>query len=168
MTTQRQGTYDAIVAFCSENGVHFEDGMEFTPTKEQRASIVLMVATAMEAGEIDLSDAARAKYDDLPKLKSYCNGLVSNWLRKDPRLNGNVKYEIKNKGSRAGSGDPVIKELRKLKKTLTAGSEELAVVEEEINKRVAVVQAEKAKKVEIDVDQIPKELRHLIPSASNE
>ena len=168
MTTQRQGTYDAIVAFCSENSIKFEDGMEFIPTKEQRSSIVLMVATAMEAGEIDLSDDAKKKYDDLPKLKTYCNGLVSNWLRKDPRLNANVKYEIKNPGSRAGSGDPVIKELRKLKKTLTAGSEELTAVEEEINKRVATVQASKAKSVTIDVDQIPKELRHLVPSASNE
>lgn len=165
MQNQRTGVYNAIVAFCDENNVAFEDGMEFVPTKEQRTEIIALVAAAFEAEEITMSEEAKEKYNNLAKLKSYSNGLVSNWLRKDPRLNGNVKHEIKNPGSRAGSGDPVIKELRKLKKTLTSGSAEFTAVDQEINKRLEKVQAEKAKKVTIDVDQIPEELRHLIPTA---
>jgi len=43
---------------------------------------------------------------DDAKLRSYCSGLQSNWLRKDTRLNGGVKYVAKNPGSRAGSTDP--------------------------------------------------------------
>lgn len=162
--SQKQGVYNAVQAFCEENELHFEDGMHFNPTKEQRSEIVHMVAGAMEAGEIQLSSDAASKYDTPEKLKSYCNGLVSNWLRKDTRLNGGEKYEIKNPGSRAGSGDQVIKELRKLKKTLT-DAEQIAAVEEEIEKRLASIQAEKAKSVEINVDLIPEELKGLVSNS---
>lgn len=163
--TQKEGVYNATEAFCSEAGIHFEDGMKFEPTKEQRSTIVEMVAHAMDAGEIVLSEAARAKYDDLAKLKSYCNGLVSNWLRKDTRLNGGETYEIKNPGSRAGSGDQVIRELRKLKKTLSDEAQ-IAAVEKEINTRLAKIQASKTKSVEINADLIPEELRDLVNSNS--
>lgn len=161
MVNQKEGVYGAVVAFCEENGIQFDDGMKFEPTKEQRATIVEMVAQAMNAGEIDLSTEARAKYADFDKLKSYCNGLVSNWLRKDLRLNGNTPHEIKNPGSRAGAGDQVIKELKKLKSTLTS-ADELAAVDAEIQKRLASVQAAKAKSIEINADLIPEELRHLV------
>lgn len=163
--SQKEGVYNAITSFCQDSGIHFEDGMKFEPTKEQRSTIVEMVAVAMQDGQVQLSDEARAKYDDFGKLKSYCNGLVSNWLRKDKRLNGNTTYEIKNPGSRAGSGDPVIKELRKLLKTLT-DADHKAAVQEEIDQRLAAIQAEKAKSVEIDLDLIPEELKSLVNSGN--
>lgn len=161
MSSQKQSVFDAVVAFCEENGIHFDEGMKFEPTKDQRATIVEMVARAMESGAVNLKPAARAKYDTFEKLKGYCNGLVSNWLRKDTRLNGGVDYKIQNPGSRAGSGDQIIKELRKLKSTLTQ-DEEKAAVEAEIQKRLAALQAEKTKKVEINSELIPAELRHLV------
>lgn len=158
---QKTGVYNAIVAFCAENDIPFEDGMSFEPTKEQRATIVGMVAAGLEAHEIEMSDKAREKYTDLSKLKTYSNGLVSNWVRKDKRLNGGVKHVIKNPGSRAGSGDAILRELRKLRKTLTDEAQ-IAVVDTEIEKRIEIVQAEKAKKVEINTDLLPEELLGLV------
>lgn len=159
---QKDGVYSAVVAFCEENNIDFQDGNKFDPSKEQRKEIVSMVASAMEAGEVDLSDSARAKHSTPEKLHSYCNGLVSNWLRKDKRLNGGVKYEIQNPGSRAGAGDDVVKELRKLKATFPQGSEQRDAIDQEIEKRLEKIRAEKAKSVEINTDLIPEELQHLI------
>ena len=159
--TQKQGVYNAIVAFCGDHDIHFEDGMEFKPTKDQRSTIVEMVATAIEAGEVELSAVAREKYAEFSKLKSYCNGLVSNWLRKDTRLNGDVKYEIKNPGSRAGSGDEVIKELRKLLKTLS-DTDQRATVQGEIDSRLTALKMKKNESIQINADLIPEELRSLV------
>jgi len=122
------------------------------------------VTTAMAAGEIELKEDARKKYDTESKLRSYCDGLVSNWLRKDDRLNGGEKYEPKNPGSRAGSGDEVVRELRKLKK-ITADETHLTAIDAEIEKRLAAIKASKAKDVEIDVEKLPEELRHLAVNA---
>ena len=163
---QKEGVYSAVVAFAQENDIDFADGQSFEPSKEQRLAIVGMVTAAMEAGEIELSEAAQAKYNTTEKLHGYCNGLTSNWLRKDTRLNGGEKYEIKNPGSRAGSGDKVITELRKLKKTLTQGTAEMEAVENEINSRLATIQTARAKKVEINAELIPEELKHLVSSDS--
>jgi len=165
MVNQKTGVYNAVVSFCEAHGLHFEDGMSFIPTTDQRKAIVEAVALDMEAGEITLSAEAAAKYDDLTKLKSYCNGLVSNWIRKDTRLNGNTTYEIKNPGSRAGSGDQVIKELRKLKKTLS-NQEQIDAVEDEINSRLSLIQTKKQADVKINMELIPEELRSLVNSNS--
>ena len=155
---QKTGVYNAVVSFCHDNGIDFEDGMHFEPSKEQRHEIVTMVATAMEAGEIELSEEAAAKYDEFSKLKSYCNGLVSNWLRKDKRLNGNTTYQIKNPGSRAGSGDKIIKELRKLKKTFINDAEKAQLVQDQIDERLATIQASKVKSEAIDFSVLDPEL----------
>lgn len=160
--SQREGVFMAVMAFCSDNGISFDQGKEaFQPTSDGRKTIVEMVTNAMAAGEIELSEEARAKYDTPAKLKSYCNGLVSNWLRKDKRLNGGVKYEAKNPGSRAGSGDEVIRELRKLLK-ITKDESHRAAIEAEIDKRLEVIRAEKGTTVTIDVEKLPEELRYLV------
>ena len=112
---------------------------------------------------MEFSESAQAKYDTEAKIKTYTNGLVSNWLRKDTRLNGGVKHQIKNPGSRAGSGDEVIKNLKRLASTLS-NPEQLAAVQAEIDKRLAQLKAEKAKNVEIDMSLIPVDLQHLINS----
>ena len=130
--------------------------MDFT--KEQRSAIVDMVTNALIADEIEFSEDARAKHDTAQKKKTYCNGLVSNWLRKDKRLNGNTTYEIKNPGSRAGQGDEVLKNLKLLLKTLD-DADQKAAVEAEIAKRTEELKVEKMKKVEINFDHIPEELK---------
>lgn len=158
MISQKDGVYNAVVAFCEEAGIEFEDGMKMEFSKDQRASIVGMLVAATEAGELEVKSAAARG-----NLSSYWNGTLSNWLRKDKRLNGNVKHVIKNPGSRAGSGDAELKELKKLLVQVTAsGNEEhIQAVNEAIEVRKAQIQADKAQDVEVDFDKIPEALRHL-------
>lgn len=158
---QKEGVFQAVCSVTEQDVglVSFEGAV--TLTKEQRATVIEIVTTGLSVGEIEMSAAARTKYDDDAKMKTYTNGLVSNWLKKDKRLNGGVKHAIQNPGSRAGSGDKVIKELRKLASTLTDPAQVVAVTNE-IDKRLATLKAEKTKNVEINMDLIPDDLKELI------
>ena len=83
--------------------------------------------------------------------------MVSNWIRKDLRLNGGEKYETKNPGSRAGQGDDQLKNLKALKAQHPEHATEIDV---EIAKRVAELGlAKKKNTVTVDLDKIPAELR---------
>jgi hypothetical protein len=94
------------------------------------------------------------------ELKAYVSGLQSNWLRKDKRLNGGVKYEAKNPGSRAGSGDAQLRALRALLNTKVDGAQR-AEIQRYIDKRVAEL---KPATVTINVADVPEALRYLIES----
>jgi hypothetical protein len=109
-------------------------------------------------GEIEMTDAARAKYHSHELMVGYCKGLLNNWLRKDLRLNGGEPYKAKNPGSRQGSGDAVIRELKKLKMRVGDNAEAIA----KVNTAIATRQAELAKPIEIDEKHIPEGLRHLL------
>lgn len=157
MMNQKEGVFNAVCGVTGNDS--FDGAVELT--SEQRAQVIEIVTQGFVNGEIEMSEAGRAKYADESKLKTYCNGLVSNWLRKDKRLNGGVKHQIKNPGSRAGSGDPVIKELKKMLDVVET-DEHKAAVEHEIEKRLAAIKAEKAKSIEIDESLIPDDLKGLL------
>lgn len=159
MQSQKQAVFSVVCAVIGE----FEGKAELT--KDQRKQVIEMVTDSITSGETEFSAEAKTKYDNRDKVKGYVNGMVSNWLRKDERLNGGEKYVTKNPGSRAGQGDEVLKNLKALKTTLT-DKDHIAAVDEEIAKRTAELAAEKAKTVTINVDKIPEALRHLIPQAS--
>ena len=136
-------------------------------TKADRQAIALAVAEGMLNGEVELSDAAKAKYaESIETLTSrYVMGMVTNWFNKSKELNGGAKYEIKNPGSRAGSGDDQVREMRKLKKQLESlGNDDgVARVDAAIAARLAEIgAAAKTKTIEINADAIPEELRALI------
>ena len=157
MINQKTAVFNATCSVLDQDS--FDGAIELT--KEERAQVIAIVAEGFATGEVELSDNARAKYSTDAKLKTYTNGLVSNWVRKDKRLNGNVQHTIKNPGSRAGSGDAVIRELKKLKSTFTE-QDQINAVETEIEKRMAIIKAEKAKDVEIDMSLIPDDLKDLL------
>jgi hypothetical protein len=136
---QKEGVFNAVCSIFNQES--FDGPVELS--KEQRANVIAIVTEGLSNGTIDMTDAAREKYSDESKMKGYTNGLVSNWLRKDKRLNGGVKHQIQNPGSRAGSGDKVIKELKKLRSTLTE-EDQIAAVDAEIDKRLATLKAEHA------------------------
>ena len=156
MMNQKEGTFNAVCSVTGQDS--FDAAVELT--SEQRAQVIEMVTQGFINGDIEMSDGAKAKYSEESKMKTYCNGLVSNWLRKDKRLNGGIKHQIKNPGSRAGSGDPVIKELKKLLEV--CGEDKQEAVQHEIDKRLATLKAEKAKTVEINMDLIPDDLKDLV------
>ena len=137
----------------------FDSSVELS--KEQRESVVSIVVEGIMSGAVDFSAEARAKYDTPAKVKSYTTGMVSNHLRKDKRLNGNTKYEIKNPGSRAGAGDDQLKALKALRSTIS-DSEQLAQVDEAIANRTTEIAASKAKTTVINADAIPEHLKYLL------
>ena len=161
--TQREATYNAIKSTLESNGISFEDGMEvksvLSPDMKKEARAILF--EGFRSGSIYGSDDFKAtKLNNDSELNKYCGGLISNWSKKDKRLNGNTKYEIQNPGSRAGQGDDQVKELRKLLKTVK-GTDAESEVQEALSSRIAEVKASKQPKVTINVDALPEHLRHL-------
>jgi len=157
--TQKEAVYEATRSVLKEHAIKFEDGQEVKPlvSTDMRKSIISIVVEGFKAGTVAIRDDF-----DQAKLDSYTNGMVSNWFRKDDRLNGGVKHEIANPGSRAGASNPEIKEIRKLMKTLEASDPNYAKVETILNQKVAEHKASKQKKIEIDVSNLPEELKNLV------
>jgi len=132
-------------------------------SKDQTSQVVDAVTASILEGGTDFSTTARIKYDEPKKVRSYVVGMVNNWFRKGKELNGGGVYVPKNPGSRAGNGDAELKELKLLKKALTernAKPEALAKVDAAIAARLETLGA--TKKIEINLDLIPDELKDLI------
>lgn len=101
---------------------------------------------------------------DLPDdkaLLTYTGGLLNNWLRKDERLNGGGKYVPKNPGMRQGAGDPRMRAMRALLATVKGADRDL------VQKEMDALQAQLKPKKEIDVSQLPPNLRHLVPQQNS-
>lgn len=134
-------------------------------TKVDKQAIATKVSEMMLEGEVELSDSARAKYGESVDVltSKYTMGMVTNWFNKSKELNGGVKYETKNPGSRIGSGDEQLKELGLLRKQLLQIGNEDGVrrVDEAITARRAEIQAAKQPVVEINKDNLPEFLRDL-------
>jgi hypothetical protein len=164
--TQREAVYSATKAVLAENSIDFEDNSNIKDvmTDELRQSITSIIVEGFKAGEVEFKDTPenKEKLESEPKLKAYVSGLVSNWFRKDKRFNGNVKYVAANPGSRAGQGDATMKNLRLLKKQYESTGRETKVIDEAITKRANEIKASKAKNIEVDLDQIPAELKETL------
>lgn len=157
MKTQKEAVYNTVRAVFEEHGKSFEDGQKVEMSKDMKAQCVEILVAGFENNEIELKS-------EQENLKSYAGGLLSNWLRKDKRLNGNTTYQPENPGSRTGQSDPEVKNMRILLGTLPEGSEEYEAVSKAIDTRIAEIKAEKAKSKakEIDASFIPAELQHLL------
>jgi hypothetical protein len=160
--SQKEAIFQAVTSVLEENNQKIQDGVAVELTKDQKSLVVNMVAQSFHSGDTEMKESAREKYNTVELLESkYVPGLLNNWLRKDTRLNGGTKYETKNPGSRKGSSDPVIRELKKL--LANVDDDQKAAVQEEIDKRLAELsklQAEKRKQ-SIDASKLPEHLRHL-------
>ena len=161
--TQRAAVYQAVISVLSEANISFEDGQNAKSmmTKEHRAQVNTILAFGFTSGSIELKDTEsnRTKLSDPSEMKEYVSCLQSNWLNKDTRLNGGVDHEIKNPGSRAGTGDSQLKALR----TLLAISHDpidKAELQGYIEARVAEIALEKPKATaKIDFSSLPAELQ---------
>lgn len=152
--TQKTAVFAAITGVLTEAQIKFEEGMNVATvmTKELRGQVNAILCESFRAGKIDLDK----EYTDA-ELKNYVSGLQSNWIRKDNRLNGGVKYIAKNPGSRAGSGDPELKALRALLSTQTS-DEARSEIQGYIDAKVESIQASKVKS-NVDFSALPEELR---------
>ena len=143
---QGDAVYQAVLNVC---GVC--DGA-YVPTKEQRASVKQIIYEGFKSGAIVLSK----NYDD-KELMEYIPGLISNWLRKDKRLNGGVKYEAKNPGSRTGVTDPQLVAMRSLLATKSDPTER-SEIQAFIDRRTAEL---KPAATPLNIDDLPEALKHL-------
>lgn len=146
---QKEAVFRAVTTV--KDAESFEGAVNLT--REEREKVSGLVAAFFMKGEVSFAEGKR----EGKELTTYVSGLISNWLRKDDRLNGNVKYVPKNPGSRAGNGDEALKAMRML---LSATTDPKAKneIQAEIDKRIGEL---KPKKV-INVDAIPEHLRKYI------
>lgn len=156
MQSQKEAVFSAITSVLAEKGVSFEVGSNVSPimTKEYRGLVNAILVEGFKSGDIPLD-----KQFDEAGLKAYASSLLSNWIRKDKRLNGGVAYVAKNPGSRTGSGDESLKAMRTLLKTLTPGTEDYAEVQSHIDERTATLKASKVKSITFNRDALPEALR---------
>lgn len=174
MTMRQSDAVVALVKAALEESGKLEE-LGSTPasellTDEQKASIKASIVDGLTDGSIEMSESSRKKYfGGGGNIKNYSCGLLTNHVRKHKELNCGVAYVPANPGSRKGSQDPQIKELKKLLAVVSADealSHKAPAIQEAINNRLAELQAEKAKNVVIDLDKIPEHLRDLVIGAS--
>lgn len=150
--SQKEGVYSCVVAVLKEKGESVEPGVKVELATSERKMCVAMLCEATEAGDLEVkSEKARS---NLPK---YWDGTLSNWLRKDTRLNGGEPYKTKSPGSRAGSQDPEIREMRKMLKHPDYAAHKVQI-QAAIDAKLAEIAASKAKDVEIDTSVISPKL----------
>ena len=158
---QKDAVYTAVIQVLSENDVELESGSSVSSflTKELRAQVTTILVNGFQTSEIDMDENfAKNTVGNLPKLRAYVSGLISNWVRKDSRLNGNIAYVPKNPGSRKGSGDAQLKALRALFAQATNDSDR-AEIQGYIDTRLSEIQLTKVSSArKVDVTQLPEAL----------
>lgn len=164
MKSQREATVNAILSVLKDRGVNYELGGTTSVisvlTSEDKKKVQTILAAGFNKGEIQLSTEAQAKYvGNTSEMNKYVSGLINNWVRKYPDFNGGDKYAPKNPGSRQGTSDDSVKAMRQLLKVTTS-----VEAKEEIEAAIAARLAEikPASKVEINIDALPENLRHLV------
>jgi len=164
-TKQAQAVVTATLEVLGSDFDHSQPILTYI-SKAQIEQIVDQVTAGILANEVDFSDEARSKYDTAAKVRSYTKGMVNNWHRKSLQLNP-AKYEAKNPGSRAGSGDSMVREMKKLKAQLEAAGDQEAAneVQEQITARIAEVKPTK-QAPSVDSSKLPEALRHLVKKSA--
>lgn len=143
---QKEAVYKAVT---NVKGTETFEG-PVTLSREERERVSKLVAETFAKGEAAFAEGNR----DGKELTSYVSGLISNWLRKDNRLNGNVKYQPKNPGTRTGSTDEAIKAMRALL-AATTDQQARSEIQAEIDKRLGELKPKKT----VNVDALPEHLR---------
>jgi len=170
MVNQKTGVVNAILALFPNYEIGGEVILKSILTKAHKDELKTVLCTAFKAGEISMSDEAAVKYlqGDEDALRGYVGGLLDNWVRKHPGFNNNFPetagiYAAKNPGSRAGSKDDQIVQMRALKKLHVGNTEVLAEIDAAIAARIALIKP--VKTVEIDASLLPESLRQFAPNA---
>ena len=160
-TSQKQAVVNTILSVLKERGVDYEMKGEVKMsdifTKDDRNKVRDIITAGFIAGSIDISENAHAKHVENGFI-TYTNGLIKNWVKKNPDFNCGEKYTPKNPGSRAGQGDETVRALRSLLKTALDDE-----VRDEVNQALKNRLEEISPKntIEINVDALPEHLKHL-------
>lgn len=145
---------DAVVAAVTAITGYTPESGPCKLTKEQKAQVRLVLYEGFMNGRISL---AREPYATESEWMSYISGLIDNHVRKDKRLNGGVKHEIKNPGSRAHHSDEQLKELYKLYQVTTNEADKTEIMGY-IEARKSEIAKTKAPAIDFSV--LPESLRN--------
>lgn len=148
--TQGEAVFQAVVAVVGEI-----DGGAVSLSKAQLEQVYETVFGFFKTG----ATTHKSNPDD-SALKKYIPGLVNNWMRKDKRLNGGVKYETKRPGSRSGTADESVKAMRALL-AMTTDPAAKQTIQAALDQRLAELKP----KPEINVAALPESLRNLVPQS---
>lgn len=160
-TNQRTAVVNTILSVLNDRGVDYEMNGELTisealePTDKTKVRELLF--TMFRQGLVEYKESFQSKVDDDKELKSYISGLTNNWIRKAKEFNGGQAYKAKNPGSRAGSTDPQVKEMRKLL-SVTADENAKQAIQSALDAKLAEIKATK-QEVTINVEALPADLR---------
>jgi hypothetical protein len=161
MLNQRSATVNVLLSVFNESGNEYvlngEVNLKDVITPDQKQKTKQILFTMFREGKITYKPEFEAKVQDDSELNKYIGGLINNWLRKAKELNNGEKYEAQNPGSRAGSGDPQVRELKKLLAKVKGTTHE-AKVQAAIAERLEEIKP----KVEINTDLIPESLQGLV------
>lgn len=161
MTNQRTACVNAIMSVLTDANINYELNGDvsvnevLTPQLKEQVRAILF--NAFRAGQVQYKESFQAKVDDDKELKSYISGLVNNWIRKAKEFNSGQAYKAKNPGSRAGSTDPQVKEMRKLL-SVTSDEQAKVAIQAALDAKLSELKAAK-QQVTINVDALPAELR---------
>lgn len=165
MLTQKQGVFLCVLSVLKTEGISFQEGEKLTLPSDLKKKVNELVAKQIMKGEIALSEEKRSLGEEY--VKEYVPGLVSNHLRRDLRLNGNVVDKPKEPGKYAGNKDPKIKNMRNAIKQLKATSADpktIAKFEASLKVMVDEYKAKNGKVIEIDASQLDPEMKKLYES----
>lgn len=149
-------------------------GTSFTPfvtvakdllTKDQKRNIQQQVFEGIINNEIGYSkDKA-----DIPSIRKYASNVVSNYLRKEKMLNGNIQQDKYSSGTR---NDKQLKELNKTLKQFEAGSFEYNKTKELIKTRELELKSQTQSSIgsppQIDQTVLTPHLKELVRESQGE
>lgn len=86
---QREAVFAAVKAVL---GSSYKSGVPTSLSDQQRKQVLEQLIKGFQTKKIALKDTAanREKLKSAELMKAYVSGLLNNWLRRDPRLNGKV------------------------------------------------------------------------------
>lgn len=95
-TTQRSVVFNRIKELVKEQGLKIQENQPVMDvlTSESLKTIYDRVCNDFKSGKAPLkkTQGNKEKLEDEKKLRVYVVGLCSNWLRRDPKLNGDEKF----------------------------------------------------------------------------
>lgn len=148
MMTQREAVFTVVSSLVS-----ISPGVPVKLTDEEKRLAIELITADFQSGLVELKGDRDNEW-----IRKYVPGLLNNWMRKDTRLNGGGKYEAKRPGSRTGSGDEMLQQMKALW-NITKDEGQRRLIEGEMAKRKAELEA--AKMPTIDLEKLPASLRDI-------
>lgn len=152
---QVEAVINAVMVVKPDFKQHSDKGNEII-IDDIRKQVCKIVIEGILNGEIDYNK----DHTNVKDVKDYVPGMVSNWLRRNKVLNGDVNAKAQKPGSRLGVGDDELKALRDLRKTQIE-PEILTEIDKYIKQRLSVLKKEKqsVKQADINLNALPEHLR---------